>query len=186
LPAHGRILSRERTVLLVIDLQDSYAGKLAHEERTVRATQRLLQAAPVLGLPVVLTEQYPRGLGRTRTEIAERLPPDAACFEKTSFSCLGATGLREHLRALDRDQVLVCGIETHVCVSQTIHDLMVEGYQPHAVRDAITARFALEDETGYLKLLGSGAVAATTESALFELLRDARAPEFKAVHRLVL
>jgi nicotinamidase-related amidase len=186
LPVHGRILSRERVAILVIDLQDSYVGKLANEERVVHATQRLLQAAPVLGLPVLVTEQYPKGLGKTRAEIAEAAPPDAARFEKTTFSCLGAPGLREHLRSLGRDQILVCGIETHVCVSQTVHDLMIEGYQPHVVRDAITARFALEDETGYMKLLGSGAVAATTESALFEMLRDARAPEFKAVHRLVL
>lgn len=186
MPSHGRMLTRQRAILLVIDLQASYAGKLANEERVVRASQRLLQAAPALGLPVLVTEQYPKGLGKTRPEIEAHIPADAARFEKTSFSCLGAPGLREHLRGLGRDQVLVAGIETHVCVSQTIHDLMLEGYQPHAVRDALTARFALEDETGYAKILGSGAVPASTESALFELLRDAKAPEFKSVHRLVL
>jgi nicotinamidase-related amidase len=185
LPVHGRILSQERACLLVIDLQQSYVGKLANEERVVRAVERLLRAAPVLGLPVVVTEQYPKGLGRTRPEIEQQIPETAARFEKTSFSCLGAPGLREHLRALGRDQVLVAGVETHVCVSQTIHDLMIEGYQPHAVRDALTARFALEDETGYAKILGSGAVPASVESALFELVGDAKAPEFKAVHRLV-
>lgn len=185
MPTHGRLLSRERAILLVIDLQDSYVGKLVHEERTVRATSRLLQAAAILALPVVVTEQYPKGLGRTRPEIAALVPEGAARFEKTCFSCLGAPGLREHLRALGRDQVLVTGIETHVCVSQTIHDLLIEGHQPHAVRDAMTARFALEDETGFAKILGSGAVPASTESALFELLRDAKAPEFKAVHKLV-
>jgi nicotinamidase-related amidase len=185
LPVHGRILSQERACLLVIDMQESYAGKLANEERVVRAVGRLLQAAPLLGLPVVVTEQYPKGLGRTRPEIEPQIPATAARFEKTSFSCLGAPGLREHLRGLGRDQVLVAGIETHVCVSQTIHDLMIEGYQPHAVRDALTSRFALEDETGYAKILGSGAVPATVESALFEILRNSKAPGFKAVHKLV-
>lgn len=185
MPSHGRMLSRERAFLLVIDLQESYAGKLAHEERVVRATQRLLQGAAALGLPVVVTEQYPKGLGKTRPEIEQFVPAGAARFEKTSFSCLGAPGLREHLRGVGRDQVLVAGIETHVCVSQTIHDLLIEGYQPHAVRDALTSRFVLEDETAYAKLLGSGAVPASTESALFEMLRDAKTPEFKAVHRLV-
>jgi nicotinamidase-related amidase len=184
-PCHGRILSRERALLLVIDLQAAYAGKLANEERLLRATQRLLQAAPALGLPVVVTEQYPKGLGATRPEIETQLPPGSARFEKTSFSCLGAPGLREHLRGLGRDQVLVAGVETHVCVSQTIHDLLLEGYQPHAVRDAVSARFALEDETGFAKILGSGAIPASTESALFELLRDAKAPGFKTIHRLV-
>jgi nicotinamidase-related amidase len=184
-PCHGRLLTRERALLLVIDLQQSYVGKLLHEERVVGAAQRLLKAAVALGLPVVVTEQYPKGLGRTRREIEELVPSAAGRFEKTSFSCLGAPGLREHLRMLGRDQVLVAGIETHVCVSQSIHDLMLEGYQPHAVRDALTARFALEDEVGFSKILSSGAVPASTESALFELLRDATAPEFKVVHRLV-
>ncbi len=179
------MLSRERSCLLVIDLQESYVGKLANEERVVLASQRLLRAAGVLGLPVIVTEQYPKGLGRTRAEIEEAVPAGAARFEKTSFSCLAAPGLREHLEALGRPQVLVAGIETHVCVSQTIHDLLALGLQPHAVRDAVSARFALEDETGYAKILGSGAVPASVESALFELLGDARAPDFKAVHRLV-
>ena len=183
--SHERILARERACLLVIDLQQSYVGKLANEERVVRATQRLLGAAAALQLPVLVTEQYPKGLGRTRAEIAEALPSGVARFEKTSFSCLGAPGLREHLLGLGRDQVLVAGIETHVCVSQTVHDLLAEGLQPHAVRDAVSARFALEDEMGFAKIVGAGAVPASVESSLFELLGDSKAPEFKAVHRLV-
>ena len=183
--AHPRVLARERACVLVVDLQESYVGKLAHEERVVRAAQRLLGAASALGLPVLVTEQYPKGLGATRAEIATALPPGTARFEKTTFSCLGAPGLREHLRDLGRDQVIVAGIETHVCVSQTVHDLLAAGLQPHAVRDAISARFALEDETGFAKIVGSGAVPASVESALFELLGDAKAPEFRAVHKLV-
>lgn len=183
--AHPRVLARERACLLVVDLQQSYVGKLAHEERVVRATQRLLTAAAALALPVIVTEQYPKGLGPTRAEIAEAVPSSAARFEKTTFSCLGAPDLRAHLKALGRDQVIVAGIETHVCVSQTVHDLLAEGLQPHAVRDALTSRFALEDETGFDKIVGSGAVPASVESTLFELLGDAKAPEFKTVQRLV-
>lgn len=183
--SHPRVLARHRACLLVIDLQQSYAGKLLNEERVVGAARRLLAAAGALQLPVLLTEQYPKGLGATRAEIATALPPGTARFEKTTFSCLGAPGLGDHLRRLGRDQVLVAGIETHVCVSQTVHDLLAEGLQPHAVRDAISARFALEDETGFAKLVGSGAVPASVESVLFELLGDAKAPEFRAVHKLV-
>ena len=139
--SHGRMLSRERALLLVIDLQASYAGKLAHEERVRARDAAAAAGGAALGLPVVVTEQYPKGLGKTRPEIEQLVPAGAARFEKTSFSCLGAPGLREHLRGLVRDQVLVAGIETHVCVSQTIHDLLIEGYQPHAVRDALTSRF---------------------------------------------
>lgn len=182
---HPRSLDRGRSCLLVVDLQDAYVGKLHQEERTVAAARRLVEAAPLLEIPVLLTEQYPKGLGNTRKEIAEVLPGDVIRFEKTAFSCLGAPGLREQLRALGREQVIVVGIETHVCVAQTVHDLLEMGLQPHLVRDAVTARFPLEDETGFAKSVGSGAVPASSESVLFELLGDARAPAFKAVHRLV-
>lgn len=182
---HERVLDHSQTALLVIDLQESYRGKIANEERVMRSTQRLLDAAAVLGIPVILTEQYPKGLGATQQEIASHVPPDAARFEKTTFSCLGAPGLREHLCTLDRRQVLIAGIETHVCVSQTAHALMAGGWQVHLVRDAVSARFALEDEAGFSKLLGSGAIPASVESVFFEWLRDAKAPEFKALHRLV-
>lgn len=183
--AHARMLDAERSALLVIDLQESYRGKLAHEERVVAAACRLLDAAGVLGVPVIMTEQYPKGLGPTREEISVRLPPGTARFEKTTFSCLGAPGLRGHLRSLGRPQVVVAGIETHVCVSQTVHDLLADGWQAHVARDAVTSRFALEDEAGFAKMVGSGAVPASVEALLFEWLRDARAPGFKAIHKLV-
>lgn len=182
------MLDRERSVLLVIDLQESYRGKLHEEPRTVAAARRLLQGAGLLGVPVVLTEQYPKGLGATRAEVAECVPAGSACFEKTRFSCLGAEGLREHLATLSgagRDQLVVIGIETHVCVGQTIQELCAAGVETHAVRDAISARFALDDEVGWARLVAAGARPASSEGALFEWLRDARAPEFKAVHKLV-
>jgi nicotinamidase-related amidase len=182
---HVRVLDRDRSLLLVIDVQESYRGKLHEEARLVQATQRLLGAAGELSLPVIVTEQYPKGLGGTRHEVEEHVPDAAARFEKTAFSALGAPGLLEHLRGLGRDQVVVAGIETQVCVNQTVHDLIAEGLAPHVVRDAVTSRFPLEDEVGYAKMLGSGAVPACVEGALFEWLGDARAPEFKAVHRLV-
>jgi len=171
--------------MLLIDFQESYRGKLANEPRIVASAAKLLEAAGLLGIPVVVTEQYPKGLGATREELVSHLPPDARRFEKTRFSCLGAPGLREHLRELAREQVVVAGIETHVCVSQTVHDLLACGLQPHVVRDAVGARFALEDETGYAKMLASGAVPACLEGLLFEWIGDARAPEFRALHRLV-
>lgn len=182
---HPNALDRERSLLLVIDLQDGYRGKLYEERRVVEATARLLDAAGLLGIPVVLTEQYPKGLGPTRAEIASHLPGDCARFEKTSFSCLGAPGLLEHLRGLGREQVVVAGIETHVCVSQTVHDLLAQRFRPHVARDAMSARFALEDQTGYAKMSAAGAVPASVESVLFEWLRDSRSPDFKAVHKLV-
>jgi nicotinamidase-related amidase len=181
----GRLLERARSLLLVIDLQEGYRGKLANEERTVTAAGRLLAAAGILGIPVIVSEQYPKGLGATRKELAPHVPPDAARFEKTSFSCLGSPALRDHLEGLGRSQIVVAGIETHVCVGQTVGELLALGYQPHLARDAISARFPLEDEAGFTKMVGSGAVPASSESLLFEWLRTASAPEFKAIHKLV-
>ena len=183
--ADDRLLGLERSVLMVIDLQESYRGKLADEARLMEATGRLLDAARLLAIPVVLTEQYPKGLGATRREIAEHLFDEVTRFEKTAFSALRAEGLLDHLRSLGREQVVVAGIETHVCVGQTVHDLLAHGFQPHAVRDAIGARFPLEDEAGYAKMIGSGAVPGSVEGVLFEWLRDARSLDFKAIHRLV-
>ena len=131
----------------------------------------------------------PRNLKSLSGRLAELGSPfvwgGCARFEKTSFSALGAPGLADRLRELARPQVVVTGIETHVCVNQTVHGLLAAGCQPHVVRDAISARFALEDETGFAKLVGSGAVPSSVESVLFEWLRDSRNPAFKAVQKLV-
>jgi nicotinamidase-related amidase len=180
-----RLLDRDRSLLLVIDLQESYRGKLHREDTVVAASRRTIEAAGVFGIPVVVTEQYPKGLGSTRAEIAEKLPAGTTVLEKTSFSALGAPAIAGAIEKLGREQVVVIGIETHVCVNQTVHDLLVRGYAVHAVRDAISARFPLEDEIGFAKIVAAGAVPTTSECALFEWLVDARAPEFKAVHRLV-
>ncbi len=182
---HERILARERSVLLVVDLQESYRGKLHEEARVVRGANRLLRAAGILGVPVLLTEQYPKGLGPTRQELAANLPAGSERFEKQSFSALGAPGLPEALGRLGRDQVVLAGIETHVCISQPAHDLLARGLQVHLVRDAVTARFPLEDEIGVAKLVASGATLASSEQALFEWLERAGSAEFKAIHALV-
>ncbi len=182
---HVRMLDRNRSALLVIDLQESYRGKLHNEAALVRASQILLDAAGKLAIPVLLTEQYPKGLGTTREEIATHLPETATRFEKTSFSALGAPGLREHLRELDRDQIVVAGIETHVCVNQSTHDILAQGWQAHLVRDAISARHPLEDETGFAKMTQSGAIPTSVEAVLFEWLEDSRSPDFKSVQPLV-
>ena len=184
-PTSRAIAHSARSVLLVIDLQDSYSGKLHEESRVVRATGRLIQAAQIVGVPTIVTEQYPERLGGTRREIASLLDSEAALFPKRTFSCLGAEGLGQHLRSLARDQVIVAGIETHVCVNQTVHGLLEQGYTPHLVRDALTSRFALEDEVGFAKMVGSGAIPTSAESVLFEWVEDSRADSFKAIHKLV-
>lgn len=182
---HPRSLSRERSALLVIDLQEGYRDKLYEEGRTIARSLRTIDAASGLDLPVLITEQYPKGVGRTRAEVANRLPAGSRLFEKTAFSCYGAEGLPEYLEEIGRDQIVIVGIETHVCVNQTAHDFLAAGFSVHLVRDAITARYALEDETGWRKMIDSGAIPTTSECIVFEWLRDANAPEFRALRDLV-
>ena len=182
---HPALLDPAETVLLVIDVQESYRTVLPGWEGVIAATRTLLQGATTLNLPVLLTEQYPKGLGPTRAELAAHLPAGSERFEKVSFSALGAQGLPEALSRHGRDQVVLAGIETHVCISQTAHDLLARGLQVHLVRDAVTARFPLEDEIGVAKLVASGATLASSEQALFEWLERAGSAEFKAIHALV-
>src|SRR5215831_1496658 len=138
--AHPRVLSRDDSVLVVIDVQEGYRGHTVDHERMVRAVRRLLDAAKVLGVPLLATEQYPKGLGHTQSEVADGFPSELAVIEKLSMSCCAQPGFVEQLQASARSQIVVCGIEAHACVNQTVHDLLALGFRVHVPRDAISAR----------------------------------------------
>jgi nicotinamidase-related amidase len=182
---HPRVLERDASVLLIIDVQEGYRGHTIEHDRMVRAVRRLLEAAVVMRVPVVATEQYPKGLGHTQPEVAEGFPPDVRVIEKMSMSCCGQPAFVDRLRELGRAQVVVCGIEAHACVNQTAHDLLDRGYAVHVPFDAISARSAHDLRVGWEKMIGSGAVPSTVEMACLEWVRTAEAPEFKALHRLI-
>jgi flagellar biosynthesis/type III secretory pathway ATPase len=141
----------------------------------------LVRGARVLGLPTLVTEQYPKGLGRTVAEVAEHLD-GVEPLEKVAFSAVEAEGFDAALQA---DQVLLCGIEAHVCVSQTAEDLLAKGVEVHVAQDAVTSRTADNRSLGLHKMERSGATVTSVETALFELLRRAGTPEFKEVQALV-
>jgi nicotinamidase-related amidase len=182
---HPRVLQRDASVLLIIDVQEGYRGQTLGHERMVSAVRKLLEAAKVMGVPILATEQYPKGIGHTQPEVAEGFPPDIRVFEKMAMSCCGDTAFVNRLRALGRSQVVVCGIEAHACVNQTVHDLLDHGYSVHVPYDAISARFEADLRAGWEKIIGSGAVPSTVEMASLEWVRTAEAPEFKAIHRLI-
>ena len=182
---HPRVLERDESVLLIVDVQEGYRGHTIDHERMVAAIRRLLDAATILSVPVLATEQYPKGLGRTQPEVADGFAPGVRPIEKMSMSCFGQPAFVERLRTLSRTQVVVCGIEAHACISQTVHDLLEHGFTVHVPRDAISARSALDLQTGWEKMLGSGAIPSTVEMACLEWVRTAEAPEFKAIHRLI-
>lgn len=176
-----RVLDRHRTALVVVDVQEAFRPAVREFDRIAKNAAVLVQGAKALGVPVIATEQYPRGLGDTVPEVAEHLEGALGPLEKTAFSAVAAEGFD-----LDgRDQALLCGIEAHVCVSQTAHDLLGRGVEVHVARDAVTSRTEENAELGLHKMEGAGAVVTSVETALFELLGAAGSDEFKAVQRLV-
>lgn len=180
-----RLLDREASVLLVIDVQEAYRGKTLEHDRMVERVVRLLRAARVFDIPLLITEQYPKGIGRTQPEVSEHFPADQPITEKATMSCCGQSEFVERLERLHRRQVVVCGIEAHACVSQTVHDLLAGGYEVHLARDAISARFACDNDIAWQKMTGSGAVPSSTEMILLEWVRSSEDPRFKEVHRLI-
>ncbi len=175
-------LDPERAALVVIDVQEGFRNAVEGFDRTAAATATMVEGAALLGLPVIVTEQYPKGLGATVPEVAERLPEGVEPISKTVFSAVAAEGFGLG----DRQQAIVCGVETHVCVNQTTLDLLGAGIEVHVVADAVGSRSAANKELGLAKMERAGAWRTSVETALFELLGGAGSPRFKAVQRLVL
>lgn len=177
------LLQRDLAALVVVDVQEgfrpyaSFAGVAA-------ASGKLLEAARILKLPALVSEQYPKGLGHTAGEVGLQREPT---IEKTVFSAVRADGFdRSQIGQHGRQQAIVCGIETHVCVSQTVHDLLDRGVQVHVPADAVGSRHELDYERGLERMERAGAIVTTVEAALFELLERAGTPEFKQVQKLIL
>lgn len=182
---HPKLLAHDATALVVIDVQEGYRSVLFEYDRVAKAIARAVRGAVILDLPVLVTEQYPKGVGSTVAEVATALPPGTVPIQKMSMSCCGADAFRAALQRTGRRQVLIVGIEAHACVNQTAHDLLAAGFQVHVAHDATSSRRREEYELGWAKMLQSGVVPATVESALLELVRTAEVPDFKAIQRLI-
>jgi nicotinamidase-related amidase len=172
------LLVRDRAALIVVDVQEGFRPYPVFAS-VAESCAKLVQAARILQVPRLVSEQYPKGLGHTAPEVGLQ---DERRIEKTVFSAVRADGFD-----LDgRDQAIVCGIEAHVCVSQTVHDLLDRGIAVHVPADAVGSRHDIDYHRGLERLERAGAVVSTVEAALFELLERAGTPEFKAVQRLIL
>lgn len=179
-----RVLDSKQAFLLIVDVQEAFRKQLKDLDNLTRNITILAEAAKILKVPVVLTEQYPQGLGKTMAEIAACLG-EHKYFEKTAFSCCQANGFMDMLEGLGRMQAIVCGIEAHVCVNLTVHELLSNDYQVHIVSDAIASRAQRNRDIGWEKMISSGAVPSSVEMALFEMLGESGTEQFKAVQRLV-
>jgi nicotinamidase-related amidase len=174
-------LDRERAALVVVDVQEAFRKAIPDFDEVAAATAKLVEGAAAMGVPVVVTEQYPKGLGATVPEVAEHLPDETEPLEKVRFSAAAADGFD----LSGRDQALVCGIETHVCVNQTVADLLDALEEVHVAADAVGSRTADNKRIGLAKMEGAGAILTSVETALFELLGGSDAAEFKKVQALV-
>jgi nicotinamidase-related amidase len=171
------LLERDRAALVVVDVQEGFRSYATFAE-VASACAKLVQAARILAVPTLVSEQYPKGLGPTAPEVGLEDEPK---IEKTVFSAARAEGFD----LAGRGQAIVCGIEAHVCVSQTVHDLLDDGVEVHVPADAVGSRHDIDYQRGLERMERAGAVVTTVEAALFELLGRAGTPEFKAVQKLI-
>ena len=178
------MLESNNTVLIVIDVQDKLSRVMHEKQSLFENLQKLIKGAQILGIPIILTEQNPDGLGLTVPEVAH-LFPNIQPIPKLSFSCCGDERFMEELKARNRRQVLVAGIEAHVCVYQTAIDLLSLGYEVQVVTDTVSSRTVENKEIGLEKMKSEGAGLTSTETALFELLKVAEGAKFKEILRIV-
>jgi len=177
------LMSADDSALLVIDVQDKLISLVPEHRRLVWNIRRLLDGAKALGVPSLVTEQYPQGLGGTHRELADRLPSPAP--SKLAFSCAACEPAMQALVASGAHRVLLSGIESHVCVQQTALDLIAAGFRVYIAVDAVGARFQIDHDTALRRLELAGATLTTTEAALFEWCQAAGTLQFKEISRLV-
>ena len=182
---HPNILDKEKTVLVVIDMQEAFRHSIDEFEQIASRISMAIRGFQILGLPVIVTEQYPKGLGRTVEEILFALPPEFEFIEKTAFSSCGAQAFLDKLTQIGAKQILLCGIEAHVCVSQTAHDLLNQDFQVHLLQDCVSSRYKNDKRAALRKMRMSGVLPSSMEMALFELMRDSRHEQFKEIQTLI-
>lgn len=182
-------LSRRRAALIVVDIQDRLLPAMpeAALADVMRNAQILIAAAAQLGLPIVVSQQYPRGLGTTARPIEDALAgaPAVHRFDKLEFSAAAAPAFAQLAPALGRDQWILCGMESHVCVYQTARDLVARGGAVHVCADAVCSRTAANRELGLGLMARAGAIVSSTEASVFDLLGRAGSDEFRALSRVI-
>ena len=182
---HQNLLDSSKTALVVVDIQEGFRNAIPDFTVVASRASTAVRGFQILGVQVIVTEQYPKGLGHTAEEIQMVLPDDFKVFEKTAFSSCGAEPFVAKLEELGVKQVVLCGLETHVCVNQTAHDLLDRGFQVHLLTDCVCSRFEHDKLAGLAKMQSSGVISSSIEMAFFELMRDAKHEKFKEIQSLI-
>ena len=177
----------EDSSLIIIDVQEKLTNAIPDKviKRLRKNTAILLNAANELNVPVITTVQYPKGLGKTEAFIKENLASSTMTFEKTCFSCLGADGFKDHLTLLNKKQIILAGVEAHICIFQSAVELKLAGFDVYVVIDAIASRDFTSYESALTRLKQANISLLNTESVLFEWLRDASHEKFKIISKLI-
>ena len=179
-----KLLDENDSLLLVIDVQEKLV-EAVKKNSVVDKTAKLVKAAKILNIPVIVSEQYPKGLGNTIAEVKNNLSSDTYILEKTSFSLLRETGFIDKLKTYGKKQIVLCGIETHICVYQTAIELISAGFEVVVVKDCCASRNKYEFEQGINAMQSGGAKISCLEIILFEWLKSARHQNFKEVQALI-
>jgi len=182
---HPKLLSADRAALVIVDVQEAFRPAIVEFDRIVKRIAIMASGAQLLGVPIVLTEQSPAKLGRTAQEIVDVLPADIRPLEKTAFSSCGASGFLDQLQRQNRKQIILAGVEAHVCVNQTAHDLLAADCQVHLLHDCVSSRNPDDKVVGIQKMLQSGVIPSSVEMALFELMQNATHEQFRAIQKLI-
>ena len=178
------LLDEKNSLLIIIDIQEKLLNAAKDKDCAEKAA-KLAKAASILSIPVIISEQYPKGLGNTVPEIYDNLPKNTFFQEKASFSLLKEEGFTDRLKSYGRKHIILCGIETHICVYQTATDLINAGYEVTIVKDACSSRNKYECDCGIEKMKTAGAQISCLEIVLFEWLKGAKHPKFKEVQALI-
>ena len=181
---HPNLLRRDDTLLVIVDIQTKLLNVMFEKERLVSSCRKLIQARKLLEVPMLVTEQYPQGMGPTDPQILDILD-DKETIEKLSFSCCGAEDFNRKVSDSGKKQIVVIGIEAHICVLQTVHDLLHQGYLVYVPYDAVSSRKEQDYNNALYRMRHAGAIVGSVESAVFELLENAGTPVFRQVSRLI-
>lgn len=177
------MLDTNNSILVIIDIQEKLVKAASNGEKTIINTSKISQAAQILSIPVIITEQYPKGLGATVESITGS---DAFIIEKSSFSAFKEPEFEQKIKSLNRKQVILCGIETHICVLQTAIDLYKNGYEVYVLKDCVSSRSEEEQNSGLELLKQYGIKVITVEIALFQWLKSSKHPQFKDIQKLII
>jgi len=181
---HKQLLTVDNCLLLVVDIQEAFAPHIADLDDVIERTRVMIEAANLLEIPIVATQQYPRGLGQTVPAIREALG-EQQYYDKLAFSCCQDQAIRDCLLATGRSQFLLVGIETHVCIAQTALDLLALGLKPYLAGDAISCRRPTDAATALARLQAAGVIVTTTEAAILEMTVSSDHPAFRKISKLL-